>query len=252
MNALVVALLAFAAASLSVALARNKAVAPRTLLVWLLPVLTSALAGGVYVLYEKRPMPAAPAGIIPGTLGVAMPPAGGRDLGNLGRPREIRPGENAQPASDAPVRDAGNLGELSKRLADKMERDPGNGQGWALLARSYANTQRFAEAEQTFAKAAKLLPGDAALLADWADAYVMAHERKWDRRAEELVQQALAADPKHLKALSLAASGANARGDYQTAAGFWAKMKAAAIPESAEAREAEANLARARSSGKGG
>lgn len=250
MNALVVASLAFVAACLSLIAARSSAAGARSLFVWFVPVLTAASAGGLYALYEARPAPAVQAGIIPGTLGLGMPAGSGRELGGLGAQRAMKPSESAPP--EAPVRDAGNLSELSKRLAEKMERDPANGQGWALLARSYANTQRFAEAEQTFAKAAKLLPGDAALRADWADAYVMAHDRKWDRRADELVQQALAADPKHLKALALAASGANARGDFKAAAGYWSRMKAAAVPGSAEAREAEANLAQSRAAGKGG
>ena len=252
MNALVVALLTFFAASLSALLARSKAAGVPVLLVWIAPVVTAAASGGLYAWYETRATPAATAGVVPGTKAGGMQAGTGGDLNELGRQLANKLGDNAQPIPETPKRDAGDLGELSKRLAEKLERDPGNAQGWALLARSYANTQRFGEAERTFAKAAKLLPGDAALLADWADAYVMAHDRKWDRRAEELVQQALTIDPKNLRALALAATGAGARGDHKAATSHWARLKAAAVPGSAEAREAEANLAQASAAGKGG
>lgn len=245
MNALVVTTLAFFAACASVLVARSNAASARALLVWLGPVVTAAAAGGLYAWYETRAASAALPGSAPGVLSGSMAPGRGGELNELGRQLANKLGEGAPPAPQSEKRDAGDLRDLSKRLAEKLERDPENGPGWALLARSYANTQRFGDAEQAFATAAKLLPRDAALFAEWAEAYVMAHERKWDRRATELVNQALALDPKQLKALALAGAEAFARSDYKAAAGYAARMKAAAPPDSAEAREAEANLAEA-------
>lgn len=150
-----------------------------------------------------------------------------------------------------PARAGGDMNEMLKRLADKLAKDPRNGEGWALLGHSYIEVRRYDEAAQAFAKAAALLPPDAALLADWADAYVMAHERKWDKAARDIVNRALAVDPKHLKTLALAGSEAFDRGEYAEAIAYWKRMKAAAPADSMDAKLADANMqeATARMSG---
>ncbi|MRR50996.1 MAG: hypothetical protein EG825_08775 [Rhodocyclaceae bacterium] len=151
--------------------------------------------------------------------------------------------QTAPVVSAEPKPVGGDLTALSRRLSEKLAKDPNNGDGWLLLARSYREIRQFKEAEEAFSKAAKLLPADAALFADWADVYVMSHDRKWDAKANDLVAQALKVDPKHLKALALAGSAAFDTGDYKKAATFFKRMKAAAPVDSMEAKEAAANLA---------
>ena len=146
----------------------------------------------------------------------------------------------------------GDLSEMAKRLADKLAKDPNNGDGWALLGHSYVELHKHAEAADAFAKAAAILRPDAALLADWADAYVMSHEHKWDKQSRDIVKRALAADPKHLKTLALAGSEAFDRADYKEAIAYWKRMKAAAPADSMDAKLADANMqeATARMGGK--
>lgn len=139
----------------------------------------------------------------------------------------------------------GDLNSVVKRLADKMEADPNNGDGWLLLAKTYKELRRFAEADATYAKAAALLPPDAGMLADWADVHVMARDRKWDDAGRDIVKKALAADPKHVKSLALAGSEAFDRADYKAAIALWKRMKAAAQPESMDSRLADENIAEA-------
>ncbi len=59
---------------------------------------------------------------------------------------------------------------LVARLAAKLKDNPGDGVGWALLARSYVELRQFPEAVRAFAKAVALDEGDAQLRADYADA----------------------------------------------------------------------------------
>ena len=136
----------------------------------------------------------------------------------------------------------GDLNAMGKRLAEKMAQDPKNGDGWLLLARTYGELKQSKEAAQAYAKAAALLPLDATTLADWADAHVVANERKWDKEGAEIVKRALSADPKHPKALALAGSEAFERGDYKGAIAFWKRMKAVAAPDSMDLRLADANI----------
>ncbi|MBK5105472.1 MAG: tetratricopeptide repeat protein [Burkholderiales bacterium] len=253
MNALVVAALVFFAAWLSVLVSRSSAAGVRKWLVWLGPVVTATAAGGLYAWYETPAASTALATATPRFTSSATVLGKSSELDEMGRQLANKLGQDAQPAPESAKRDAGDLRELSKRLAEKLERDPQNGPGWALLARSYSNTGQFGEAEQAFAKAAKLQPNDASLFADWADAYLSAHEGKWDQSAADIVKQALAIDPKLPKALALAGAEAGARGDYKAAADYWTRAKAVVPPDSAAAREAEANLkeAKERSAAKG-
>jgi cytochrome c-type biogenesis protein CcmH/NrfG len=172
----------------------------------LMPMLIASIAGGLYAWYAI-PNPQGE----PAQSEAAAAPHGGDELQNLANQMRAKLGAEPPAASAPPaVRPAGDLHDLAKQLAAKLERDPGNAQGWALLARSYANIQQFGDAEKAFEKAAKLLPRDAQLLADWAEARVVGQGGKWDARAQQLLKQALAADPRNPKAVSL--SGEAMRG----------------------------------------
>jgi cytochrome c-type biogenesis protein CcmH len=123
-----------------------------------------------------------------------------------------------------------------------------------LLGRSYRELHRYPEAAAAFAHAAKLLPKDASVLADYVDVLVIVAQRSWTPQAREVLQAALAADPSYQKALSLAGSEAADRGDYRGALGFWKRLAAVAPSGSELAREAEVNLreAQAHIDGRGG
>ena len=112
--------------------------------------------------------------------------------------------------------------------------------------------RQYREAEEAFTQAAKILPPDAALLADWASATVSANDGKWDKPALDLIARALAADAKDLKALSLAGKAAYAREDYAQATTYWQRMKAVSTPGTMEAKEADAGIAEARARLQGG
>lgn len=139
----------------------------------------------------------------------------------------------------------GDLNSVAKRLADKMLADPKNGEGWLLLAKTYSELRKFSEADAAYEKAAALLPADASLLADWADAHVMAKGGQWDEASRKIVKRALAADAKHVKSLALAGSEAFDRADYKGAIAIWQRMKAASPADSMDAKLADANIAEA-------
>ena len=118
------------------------------------------------------------------------------------------------------------LAALIERLKQKMEQNPNDGVGWALLARSYMGMGRHAEAALTYEKAAKLIPDDAQLLADYADALGVLHGRKLEGKPEVLIQQALKIDPRNVKALMLAGTVAFNRKNYARAAKDWEQARA--------------------------
>lgn len=136
----------------------------------------------------------------------------------------------------------GDLNTAVKHLAEKMAKNPGNGDGWLLLARTYGELHQPREAANAYAKAATLIPPDAAFLTEWADARVLANERKWDDESRDIVMRALKTDPVHLKALALAGSEAYYRADYKAALSYWKRLQAAAPAGSRDAKLAEMNI----------
>jgi cytochrome c-type biogenesis protein CcmH len=125
-----------------------------------------------------------------------------------------------------------------------MEKNPNDGAGWALLARSYVELGRHADAAAAFEKAMPLLTGDAQLLVDYADAYAMAHGRRLEGKAEELVVHALKLEPGNVKGRMLAGTIAYERKDFVSALKHWEKAMEGLPPESdAEVgRELAANI----------
>ena len=56
------------------------------------------------------------------------------------------------------------------KLAERLKQDPSDGEGWAMLARSYSVMERNAEALDAYARAVALRKDDPSLLVDYADA----------------------------------------------------------------------------------
>jgi cytochrome c-type biogenesis protein CcmH len=131
---------------------------------------------------------------------------------------------------------------LVERLAARLENEPGNAEGWVMLARSYRVLGRFAEAAEAYARAAQLLPGDAQLLADHADMLAMAQGGRLEGEPEKLIAQALEIDAKNLKALALAGSAAFEKKDYAGAARLWQRMLPLVPADSEDARAIQANV----------
>jgi cytochrome c-type biogenesis protein CcmH len=118
----------------------------------------------------------------------------------------------ANPNAVAAAPDAANVSpEVSDKqilamvdsLAEKMQQNPGDPKGWILLARSQNALGRFAEAAKSYDRAVALLPNDAQILADYADAAAMTQDGRFDGKPLTLIKQALQADPNNMKALAL-------------------------------------------------
>ncbi len=113
-----------------------------------------------------------------------------------------------------------NVASLAKRL----EQNPGDLEGWRMLARSYTSVGKYGEASAAYAKATALKSDDADLWADYAFALAMASEQKLQGKPLELIRKALQLDPENPKALELAGSAAFEAHDYKRAIEYWQKL----------------------------
>lgn len=143
----------------------------------------------------------------------------------------------------------GELEAMVAKLAAHVEKNPGDVKGWALLARSYYVMARYPEAVRAYERAVALVPRDADLLADYADALGMTQEQRLQGRPLELVQRALEIDPDHWKALALAGTAAFNRKEYARAIGYWERLRRVVPADSQIGRSVEASIAEARELG---
>ena len=89
------------------------------------------------------------------------------------------------------------------------------------------------------------VPGNATLLADLADVVAMAQGKRLAGEPARLIQQALDADPRHVKALALAGSVAFEARDHSAARGYWERVLALVPPDSDIARSMQGSIAQA-------
>jgi cytochrome c-type biogenesis protein CcmH len=119
----------------------------------------------------------------------------------------------------------GNVDQLLGTLKSKLENNPEDGKGWALLAATYVELERYAEAVPAYEKAVNLTPDDPQLLADYADALAVLNNYNLAGKPEELANQALKLNPHNIKALLLAAAAATDRKDYKLAIPHWEQLQ---------------------------
>jgi cytochrome c-type biogenesis protein CcmH len=147
--------------------------------------------------------------------------------------------------------DAGNGHEMSESqiaamvdsLAQRLQAHPDEAEGWVLLARSYAALGRYAEAANAYARADALVPDNADLLADYADALAMAQGKQLAGKPAELARRALTLDPQHRKALALAGTAAMEAHDLDGALQYWRRLLAQFPEGSEDARQVSAIVA---------
>lgn len=134
---------------------------------------------------------------------------------------------------------------MVERLAQRLEKDPNNAEGWQMLGRSYAALGKMSDAQAAYKKALELNPNNAQLLVDYAD--LLAFQNKSIKgEPMRLVQKALQIDPNNLKALALGGTAYFEMGDYKKAEEYWTKAKGLVPVDSEFARGMDENIAAAR------
>lgn len=136
--------------------------------------------------------------------------------------------------------------QMIDKLAARLKESPGDGEGWVMLGRSYAVLGRYQESAAAYEQAVTRIPGDAGLLADYADVLAMSQGRRLAGAPEKLVLRALAIDPAHPKALALAGTAAFEQKKYADAVAHWQKLASALPADSEIAAAVQGSIAEAR------
>ena len=171
----------------------------------------------------------------------------------VGTPQALDPALAAAPAgAGSPHGGAGSTPQMDQAIAGlekRLEAEPENVEGWMLLGRAYKTTQRFDAARDALKRAFDLQPNDPDVMVEYAEAIALADpERDIAGEPQALLEQAVADNPQHQRALWLLGIGAAQVGDYTGAIARWEALLPLLGEDDGEIREqVEAQLAEARS-----
>ncbi|HVT31245.1 MAG TPA: c-type cytochrome biogenesis protein CcmI [Rhodanobacteraceae bacterium] len=155
--------------------------------------------------------------------------------------------EALDPASLAPPPEAHTAADLDKAiagLAAKLVQQPDDAQGWALLGRAYAATNRAAESRDAFRHAHEHAPDDADIAIEYAQALaIAAPDHRLQGEPRTLLESVLAKDPKNQRALWLIGIGDYQNEDYAKAIERWKILLPMLQPDSDVARSVRHEIA---------
>ncbi|HJV93671.1 MAG TPA: c-type cytochrome biogenesis protein CcmI [Azonexus sp.] len=161
-------------------------------------------------------------------LGVILPVAAVGLYAWLGNPDALKPGMGQDHAVNA-----GNVEDMVATLAARLEKNPDDLRGWAMLARSYKALRRFDDAEKAFARLGDALYTDAGLMASYADLLAVRANGNLEGKPLQLIEKALELEPTNSMALSLAGTAAYDRKDFAGAVRYWERLLKT-LPEGSE------------------
>ncbi len=150
------------------------------------------------------------------TIVVLLPIVGLLGYGILGNPRALDPTQTVAQPKMTPDQ----INAMVAKLAERMQANPDDMQGWLMLARSYKTLGRYEDAVGAYAKAEKSID-DPDVLASYAETIAMAEGKGLKGKPAQLIEKALKLDPKHGHSLFLAGAAAMERGDNKQGIAYW-------------------------------
>lgn len=121
--------------------------------------------------------------------------------------------------------------ELVAALAQRLEQQPDDAEGWAILGRSTFALGRYADAAQAYARANALTGSrEPLLLVNEGEALALAQDRSLAGKPQQLFEAALAIDPLFGKALWYAGLAAEQQGDTTRARSLWGELSKQDLP----------------------
>ena len=175
-----------------------------------------------------------------------VPLAAGLGYWKLGNPD----GLDAEKVAGGPKISPEQMTAMVEKLWQRMQKEtPDDAEGWVLLGRSLSVMGDYPRSATAFKNANRLVPDNADLLADFADAQAMAQGRRLEGEPMAALRKALAVDPGHVKALALAGTAEFEQKNYKAAVAHWERLLQAAPPGSEFAQSVQGSIAEARQLG---
>lgn len=126
----------------------------------------------------------------------------------------------AQPAPDASA-GAGQVEGMTTKLQARLQTNPKDAEGWRMLGWAQFNTQHFAASAEAYAKALEIDPANIDYKSAYAESLVQSAEGVVIPKAQALIAEVLAKDPKEYRARFYDALAHEQAGDQNGALDRW-------------------------------
>ena len=120
--------------------------------------------------------------------------------------------------------DQKDLAKMAQTLADKLQSQPENLQGWVMLGRTYRTLENFDAALRAYDTALKLSADDDLQL-ERIEVIAMQRQGNFDGEPWRVIREILQKDPQHFGALLTAGSASYAEGKYADALKYWEQAR---------------------------
>ena len=127
-----------------------------------------------------------------------------------------------------------SMEELVEKLAQRLEKEPDNPQGWKMLGRSYLAMDRLDDAIKAYEKAYQLDPKDVDLLLGYATTLARKNNNTFAGLPARLIEMAYNLEPDNTNIHWLKGNVHYQAGEYAQAVALWEKVLASLDPNSAE------------------
>jgi len=157
----------------------------------------------------------------------------------LGSPALINPAAPTTVAANEQMTMAQMVTQLQKRI----DSNPDDPEARMWMARVMMATDQYGQAVDQYAKVVTLVGDRPDVLVQYADALAMLNGGRMDGRPLELVERALAAEPKHITALWLAGLAAQEAANIPQARDYLQRARAASVAAHQPTEELDTQLA---------
>ena len=153
-------------------------------------------------------------------LAVAMPVSAMGLYMWVGQPEALNPMALKSPDQV----DQKDLAKMAQTLADKLQSQPENLQGWVMLGRTYRTMENFDASLRAYDAALKLSADDDLQL-ERIEVIAMQRQGNFDGEPWRVIREILQKDPQHFGALLTAGSASYAEGKYADALKYWEQAR---------------------------
>ena len=147
---------------------------------------------------------------------------------------------------EMPTKTAADINGMVAKLAQKMAQNPGDSEGWIMLARSYKVLKRYPEAVEALRKARALTGEQPEVLLQLADVLAMEKGGTLLGEPAELVAKVLKLDADNGMALWLYGLANAEDSKFNEAIGYWQKLQTHYQPQDADYLEVQKLIDQAR------
>lgn len=134
----------------------------------------------------------------------------------LGEPVALDPMSAKAPQQASPM----EMLKMAENLAQRLEENPDNLQGWVMLGRTYRSLEQFDKSIQAYDRALKLSADDDLSL-ERVEVMAMKTQGNFEGEPWRVIRDILQRDPQNYGALLMAGSASFAHTKYEDALNFW-------------------------------